>query len=158
MEKSATFSPCRKYRYTLWRHWSNSFVSRYAMFIGLNPSTADENKDDPTIRRCIGYAKDWGYTGLCMTNLFAFRATLPDNMKSAEDPIGPDNDQALINVAECAGVIVAAWGVHGSHLGRDQEIRKIISRLSYLKLTKEGFPGHPLYLPKKLKPVPWKVK
>ena len=82
--KTATFSECRKYRYTLWRRWDGLFASGYAMFIGLNPSTADETNDDPTIRRCIGYARDWGYGGLCMTNLFAFRATLPKNMKAVD--------------------------------------------------------------------------
>lgn len=127
------------------------------MFIGLNPSTADEKYDDPTIRRCIGYARDWGYAGLCMMNLFAFRATSPDDMRAAEDPVGPDNDRALIDMAEFAGVIVAAWGVHGTHLGRDEEVRKMIPELHYLQLTKEGIPGHPLYLAKRLKPILWRA-
>jgi len=155
MEKSATFSYCRKYRYTLWRHWGSLFSKDYAMFIGLNPSTADEQNDDPTVRRCIGYARDWGYAGLCMTNIFAFRATLPIDMKAAEDPIGPANDRTLIDMAEYAGVVIAAWGVHGTYLGRDKEVCKIIPKLHYLKLTKDGYPGHPLYLPKNLRPTLW---
>ncbi len=155
MERSATFSHCRKYRYSLWRNWNGLFASGYAMFIGLNPSTANETNDDPTVRRCIGYAREWGYAGLCMMNLFAFRATSPEDMKAVEDPIGPDNEQALIDMAECAGVIVAAWGIHGTHLGQDDKVRKIIPNLSYLKLTKDGFPGHPLYLKKELKPISW---
>ena len=132
-------------------------MSGYAMFIGLNPSTADETNDDNTVRRCIKYAQNWGYAGLCMTNLFAFRARSPEVMKAAKDPIGPDNDRTLADMAECAGVIVAAWGVHGIHLNRDKEVRKILPHLHYLRLTKEGFPGHPLFLPKELKPVQWKA-
>ncbi len=155
MDRSATFSSCRKYRYSLWRNWGGIFASGYAMFIGLNPSTADETKDDPTVRRCIGYAMDWGYAGLCMMNLFAFRAILPNVMKAAEDPVGPDNERALIDMAEHSGVIVAAWGIHGSHLGQDNKIWNIIPNLNYLKLTKDGFPGHPLYLQKSLKPILW---
>lgn len=156
MDNSATFSPCRKYRYTLWRTWDGLFASGFVMFIGLNPSTADETNDDPTIRRCIGYAKDWGYAALCMTNLFAFRATSPNDMKTVQDPVGPINDCVLKNTAKSAGVIIAAWGVHGAHLGRDEEIRKLIPQLHYLQLTKEGCPEHPLYLPKGLKPIAWK--
>jgi hypothetical protein len=158
MEKSATFSQCRKYRYTLWRKWGGLFASGYAMFIGLNPSTADETQDDPTVRRCIGYAKDWGCAGLCMTNLFAFRATFPNDMKIAKDPVGPNNDYVLIDMSKYAGIIIAAWGIHGTYLGRDKDVQGMIPNLSYLKLTKKGFPGHPLYLPKQLTPKPWAKK
>lgn len=125
------------------------------MFIGLNPSTADEVINDPTIRRCIGYTKDWGYSNLCMMNLFAFRETLPILLKKAENPVGPDNDDALLTMAEKAEVVVAAWGNHGSYMGRDEEVKTMLSQLHYLRLTKEGFPNHPLYLPKELKPIPW---
>lgn len=155
MERSATFSPCRKYRYTLWRTWVDLFESGYAMFIGLNPSTADEIEDDPTVRRCIRYARDWGYSGLCMMNLFAFRATLPADMKAAQDPVGPNNERFLIDMSKYAGIVVAVWGVNGSYLGQDSRVQKMIPNLSHLKLTKNGFPGHPLYLPKGLKPIPW---
>lgn len=125
------------------------------MFIGLNPSTADATNDDPTIRRCIGYARDWGCDGLCMMNLFAFRATLPKDMKAAEDPVGPENDRTLIFMAEGAEVIVAAWGNNGRYMGRDEKVKAMIPQLHYLRLTKDGFPAHPLYLPKGLKPVLW---
>ena len=157
MEKIIAFSSCRKYRYTLWRHWHNLFSqdTAYVMFIGLNPSTADEIKDDNTIRRCIGYAKDWGYAGLCMTNLFAFRTREPKVMKANVNPVGPDNDKYLIEIAKYASVIIAAWGIDGAYLGRDQEVIKLIPNLHYLKLTKNGFPGHPLFLPKNLKPKKW---
>ncbi len=150
-ERATIFSPCRAYRYTLWREWIGG--EGYAMFVGLNPSTADETQDDPTIRRCIGYAKSWGYAGLCMTNIFAYRATQPEDMKAVADPVGPENDQYLQRIAAGAGVIVAAWGVHGTHQGRDSAVRRLLPALHCLKLTKDGHPGHPLYLPKTLRPV-----
>lgn len=150
---SATFSPCRKYRYSLWRHWIDG--EGYAMFIGLNPSTADETNDDPTIRRCIAFAKSWGYSGLCMTNLFAYRSTDPDEMMAQTDPIGIDNNIILRTIAEKACVIVAAWGVHGAHRRRGEIVIQMFPNLHYLKLTKDGHPWHPLYLPKTLVPVKW---
>ena len=125
------------------------------MFVGLNPSTADEHKDDPTIRRCIAFAKAWGYDGLCMTNLFAYRATDPKEMMLAADPIGPQNDQVLTERASKAAVVVAAWGAKGDFQGRAAWARAMLPNLHYLRLTKDGHPGHPLYLPKSLVPVEW---
>lgn len=122
------------------------------MFVGLNPSTADETRDDPTIRRCMAFAKAWGYGGLCMTNLFSFRATDPKDMKAAADPVGPENDAHLLALAEGAGVIIAAWGANGTHKGRDKDVRKLLPTLYCLAMTKGGHPGHPLYLPKILTP------
>lgn len=153
MEHSAEFSPCRTYRYVLWRIWGGS--TGYAMFIGLNPSTADETTNDPTVRRCIAYAKYWGYSGLCMTNLFAYRATDPAEMRRAVDPVGPDNNDWLRDAGSLASVIVAAWGCHGRHHGRDLVVRQMFPQLTYLRLTKDGHPAHPLYLPKTLMPRPW---
>lgn len=151
-----TFSPCRKYRYTLWRHWEGG--DGYAMFIGLNPSTADEVQDDPTVRRCINFAKDWGYSALCMTNIFAFRATDPGDMKAVEDPVGTDNDLSLLYIADHASVVVAAWGVHGVHSNRENEVKRLLgNKLMCLKLTKDGHPAHPLYLPKTLTPIPFEI-
>lgn len=98
---TAKFSPDRKYRYSLWRSWDGLWpTDGYVLFIGLNPSTADETKDDPTIRRCIGYAKAWRFSTFCMGNIFAFRATLPADMKKAQDPVGPENDYYLFNLAK----------------------------------------------------------
>ena len=151
--RQTIFSPCRTYRYALWREWIGG--EGYAMFVGLNPSTADETQDDPTIRRCIAFAKAWGYAGLCMTNLFAFRATQPEDMKAANDPVGPENDAHLKALAEGAGVIVAAWGVHGTYGGRHNAVRAMLPELHCLALTKDGHPGHPLYLPASLRPVAW---
>lgn len=154
---TATFSPCRKYRYSLWRRWGDP-AAGYALFVGLNPSTADEEKDDPTIRRCVSFAKAWGYSGLCMTNLFAFRATDPDDMKAAPEPIGADTDKVLLNLAKNAGVVVAAWGVNGTFQGRDAEVLTLLPAMSCLRLTKDGHPGHPLYLPQSLKPIPMQAR
>lgn len=106
LKTDAVLSTCRKYRFALWRIWDES--KPYAMIIGLNPSTADEKEDDPTIARCIGFARSWGYGGLCMANLFAFRATEPADIFAASDPIGPGNDEWLIKLADGAGVVVAA--------------------------------------------------
>ncbi len=144
------FSPCRTYRYLLTRSWGELFQvpRRLVMFIGLNPSTADEEQDDPTIRRCIGFAKDWGFAGLVMGNLFAFRATDPRDMLAAEDPVGPENDQHLLEASLVVSLVVAAWGVRGAHRGRGDEVAGLIPDLSALGLTKDGHPRHPLYLPR----------
>jgi hypothetical protein len=125
------------------------------MFVGLNPSTADETQDDPTIRRCINFAKAWGYSGLCMTNLFAYRATRPKDLMAAADPVGCENDAHLLALASEASVIVAAWGANGTHKGRNVEVRRLLPTLHCLALTKDGHPGHPLYLQKTLIPFRW---
>lgn len=150
-ERKTIFSPDRQHRYTLWREW-DIFNSSYAMFIGLNPSTADETNDDPTIRRCIGFAKEWGYGAICMTNLFAYRATDPRLMKAAVDPVGPENDAWLLRCAKDAGLIVAAWGTHGGFLRRAEDVLEIISNVVCLGMTKGGHPRHPLYMLKTTKP------
>lgn len=152
-DRLTMFSPCRQYRYTLWREW-DMLNPKYAMFVGLNPSTADETQDDPTIRRCVGFAKAWGYGALCMTNLFAFRATDPKVMKAASDPIGPDNDEWLKRMAAGASVIVAAWGTHGCLGHRNIVVMDLLPGLMCLGKTKDDYPRHPLYLPKGLQPIP----
>lgn len=153
MLKDTVFSPCRTYRYALWREWPDG--DGYAMFVGLNPSTADETRDDPTIRRCIAFAKAWGYAALCMTNLFAFRATDPKVMMAAGDPVGPENDAHLALLAREAGVVVAAWGTHGTHKRRADAVRSLLPALHCLATTKDGHPGHPLYLKSTLTPAPF---
>jgi hypothetical protein len=154
IRRETLFSPCRTYRYSLWREW-DMFNRMFVVFIGLNPSTADESKDDPTIRRCIGFAKEWGFGALCMLNLFAFRATDPKDMMSAGDPIGPENDGILRSICRESGKIIAAWGVHGSFLGRDKEVSKLIPMMWCLGTTKDGFPRHPLYVKKDQKLELW---
>jgi hypothetical protein len=158
-------SACRKYRYTLWRDWDMDLLTgcaddakdldSYAMFVGLNPSTADETKDDPTIRKCVGFAKRWGFAGLMMTNLFAFRATDPRQMKGHPKPIGDDNDRWLVACARGAGIIVAAWGVNGEHMGRDVEVLKLLDGVECLRTTKAGHPEHPLYVPYEVTTKPY---
>jgi hypothetical protein len=148
---SAVLSPCRLYRYDLWRRWSDA---PYCMFVGLNPSTADETQDDPTIRRCVGYAKRWNYGGLCMVNLFAFRATQPRDMMAAQDPIGPDNDRTLKTLSQGAGIVIAAWGKDGNHMGRDKQVMALLPHLYCLKQNKDGSPAHPLYLRGDATPYP----
>jgi hypothetical protein len=151
-EMSAEFSPCRRYRYTLNRQWIGGAGT--INFIGLNPSTADETQDDPTIRRCIGFAKSWGFSGLCMLNLFAFRATDPRDMMAAADPIGEDND-GIIALHIGKHPTIAAWGAGGWYRGRGPFIHAIYPQLMMLKITKGGHPAHPLYLPKTLTPQEW---
>ena len=153
MTKLALFSNDRKYRYTLWRIWDPMLGC--AMFIGLNPSTADETMDDPTIRRCMGFAKAWGYGALCMTNLFAYRATNPKDVKKAIDPVGSENDSYLRCMAASARIVIAAWGVNGTFLKRDKIVADLISDIHVLRLTKDGHPAHPLYLPESLRPIKW---
>ncbi|WP_309386052.1 DUF1643 domain-containing protein [Cerasicoccus frondis] len=155
LTKSATFSPCRRWRYDLWRRWGKG---DYCMFIGLNPSTADETQNDPTIRRCINFARDWGYDALCMTNLFGFRATDPRVMKEVSHPQGPENVATIRRLAEDAGIVVAAWGVHGVHRMQNQRVvnaLKDVCELKCLGQTKDGHPKHPLYIPKATKPQPY---
>lgn len=143
----AEFSPCRTYRYSLYRNWDWQGYANCVMFLMLNPSTADHTENDPTIRRCIGFAKSWGYGGLVVCNLFAFRATNPAEMLAAVDPIGPGNDETLAYQRTHVGLIVAAWGSHGTHQSRGEAIKSVIGRrLDCLGLTKQGQPKHPLYL------------
>lgn len=155
--KGATLSACGLYRYQLWRRWDSALPA--VNWIMLNPSTADASEDDPTIRRCVGFAKAWGYGGIVVTNLFAFRATDPRDMKKAADPVGPENDDAIVATAAGAGLVVCAWGAHGVHLGRSGEVLAMLFcgsvKTTALKLTSAGEPCHPLYLPGELRPFPY---
>jgi hypothetical protein len=152
LKTDAKLSVCRKYRFALWRTWDEE--KPYAMIIGLNPSTADETENDPTITRCINFSKSWGYGGVCMVNLFAYRATNPSDMMASKDPVGADNDAWLSDLAKNAGIIVAAWGNGGNYLGRSATIKNMLPNLHCIKMNKSGEPSHPLYLKSELKPVP----
>ena len=127
------------------------------MFMGLNPSTADETVNDKTIVREINFAKAWGCNALAKWNLFAFRATQPETMKAAADPVGPDNDKYLLEMARGARVIVAAWGNHGAFRNRDKGALRVLSGFDVhcLKITKSGHPSHTLYLKSGLTPQLW---
>lgn len=154
IRRSAVFSPCRTWRYQLWRHWDES--KPYVNFICLNPSDADEEDDDMTSIRVVDYSQQWGFGSSVITNLFAFATPKPKMMKQAADPVGPDNDRWLRETARGAGLVVAAWGAHGTFLCRDQAVLRLVNRpLHYLTLTSAGHPHHPLRLPKELTPQRW---
>ncbi len=141
----ATFSDCRTWRYQLWRIWEPEKPS--ILFIGLNPSTADETQDDPTIRKCIGFAKRWGYGSYLMANLFGFRSTDPAGLKTIDDPVGPGNNAAIKNFIRAAKTVVAAWGCHKGIKSRADEVLAMIPDPQCIRITEGGYPGHPLYIP-----------
>jgi len=153
IRRSAEFSRCRTWRYTLVREWDDDLPR--LLFILLNPSTADEEKDDPTNRRGIQYAIDWGYGACTFCNLFAFRTPYPKEMKAAPDPVGPANDATIKWHYENADLVVAAWGADGSHRGRDRQVYGLLPDLQCLGMTKAGHPKHILYLKSDEKPRPW---
>ena len=154
---SAVFSIDHIYRYVLFRRLRPE--GRVVNLIGLNPSTAGENHNDATARRGIGYAKRWNASLLVMTNIFAFRATKPKDMKLAYDPIGPENDVLLRKWAVRSDIVIAAWGTHGKFKGRGAAVTKLLrdTDLFVLRLTKDGYPHHPLRLPGALDPVLWRA-
>jgi hypothetical protein len=153
----ALYSPCESYRYALSRCWDAG--GRRVMFVMLNPSTATELANDPTVERCERRARRLGYGAFRVTNIFAWRATDPRDLKAAPEPVGPQNDAALLEGATWADAIIAAWGVHGAHRGRGLEVAKMLARcgtpLFHLGLSKEGHPRHPLYLPYSALPQDW---
>lgn len=153
LEKYAYISDDKLYRYTLWRKWGKS--SKYACFIGLNPSIADTYIDDPTLIRCVDFSKSFGYDAVCLINLFAYRATNPKNMKIANEPIGVENDDIIKLVTSHSEINIAAWGTLGIFKNRNIEVINMIKDLHYLKLTKNNHPCHPLYLKKDLTPKPF---
>lgn len=150
----ALFGPNNTYRYLLRRDWD---VDRPTVaFIMLNPSTADGYTDDPTIRRCLDYAKKWGYGSLVVGNLFALRSTDPMQLYDHPDPIGPENDEQLQQICEMAEKVIAAWGAKGSLHERGREVAAMLDvDLLALDTTKSGHPNHPLYQPKGIEPEPF---
>ena len=154
VNKHAELSNCRKYRYALWRTWNDK--KGKVLFIGLNPSTADETIDDTTITRCIRYATQWGYGGVIMGNLFAYRTPSPEEMKREKDPVGPDNDSWLKKLKEEADIVVAIWGNAGCHLGRSDKVAEMFPKMMCLRLTAKGQPHHTRGLPNGLQPIPYK--
>lgn len=156
-DSGASFSTCRRWRYLLWRRWDRA--RPVANFLMLNPSTADEVKLDPTCSRARDYAERWGYGALVVTNVFAWRATDPAQLKAARDPVGPANDRAIARAAREAAIVVCAWGNHGAHLGRAEAVVRLLEgagvQVHALRVNGTGQPAHPLYLPGSLKPVRW---
>ena len=155
-ESGAVFSSDNRYRYGLWRNWNPH--GRQVLFIGLNPSTADHEQNDPTIRRCIGFARNWGYDGVLVGNLFAYRATRPEDLRKASKPVGPDNQEWLLKLAAAAELVIACWGNEGSYLNQDQSIQPLFHEIHCLKVNSTGTPAHPLYLKKFLRPIPYQFK
>jgi hypothetical protein len=155
----AVFSACRRWRYLLWRRWDEK--KPVANFLMLNPSTADEFQLDPSCTRARNYAERWGFGGVLITNIFAWRATDPEAMKTVKDPVGRGNDRAILRAAHEAQMMVCAWGNHGAHLGRAARVSAILRseniRLHVLRMNGAGEPAHPLYLPGSLKPTQWKI-
>lgn len=152
--RSARISADGLYRYRLTRAWGDGEI---AVFVMLNPSTADAAIDDPTIRRCIGFAKTWGMAGIEVVNLYAYRATNPAELWGADDPVGPDNDEFLTTAAFARpGPLVAAWGVNA----KPPRVMEVLSlpgfdRLQCLGTTKDGYPRHPLYVRGDTRPQAW---
>ncbi|WP_169567421.1 DUF1643 domain-containing protein [Sneathiella limimaris] len=155
-ESDAVFSDCETYRYRLWRRWDDG---PSVAFLMLNPSTADAFRNDPTVERCHRRAVAMGFGALEVVNIFAFRATDPKNLKKAKDPIGPLNDQILLETAKSCDMTICAWGSHGTHQNRDRDVRKLLKDAGInphiLALTKFDQPRHPLYVSYSQSPIPW---
>ncbi len=146
-------------RYRYWLHRDLSTAGDEGLvFVMLNPSTADEVNDDPSVRRCMAFGRRWGYRELTVVNLFALRATRPDDLRRhGNEAIGERNDEVLCWMRQhpATSMIVAAWGNHGTHLNRDAAVMSIIQPAMALRITKPGCPAHPLYLPLSARPVPY---
>ena len=154
---TAVYSDCEKYRYSLTRVWDEG--GRKALFVMLNPSTATEVQNDPTVERCERRARALGFGAFRVTNIFAWRDTDPRKMRAAAEPVGPENDSAILDAAAWADVTVCAWGTHGAHLARGPEVEQLLrgtqARLCHLGLSKEGHPKHPLYIGYATQPMDW---
>lgn len=148
VDRGAVFSPDGIYRYALWRVWDPALPRLNV--IGLNASTADQRVDDPTVRRCIGFARAWGFGGLVMTNVCAYRSTDPRMLLTVVDPIGPDNDDHLKTQAAAAGLVLAAWSAHPLAIALGPGVAAMLAPvpLRCLGRTRGGAPRHPLYVPK----------
>jgi len=151
INSDAIFSKDRIYRYVLIREWDLDKPS--LTIVSLNPSTADEKKNDPTVTRCIGFAKKWGFGKLLMANIFAFRATLPKDLFNSKNPVGDKNDYWIKKLSEEGNKVVLAYGNHGNFKNRHDEILKMIENPYCIKKSKTGMPSHPLYLKYTKKPI-----
>ncbi|MDQ3934691.1 MAG: DUF1643 domain-containing protein [Actinomycetota bacterium] len=160
IHRAADLSDCGTYRYALWRTWDP--LKEAVLFVGLNPSTADAERDDPTIRKCVKFARSWGYGEIVMCNLFAFRATDPRELAKASarhgvDVVGPENEDYLGDQAEQAALVVAAWGNNPAALNRAPLVLPLLGPdVRCLGTTQDGHPRHPLYVRGETRPQPYR--
>ncbi len=160
--RKATFSPCERYRYSLRISWFDEEAQVCntqgdLFFLCLNPSTADENQDDNTLRRVKAYAHRWGFAAVTMLNIFAWRSTDPRGLIGPEDPVGPENTIEFLQEITAGGKIVGGWGNWGANPILAPRARAIMTAIPMhcLRKTNKGQPEHPLYLPKELEPIPF---
>lgn len=155
MQNACVFSPDRRYRYTLIHRWDELLNPNHGVaWICLNPSTADENQLDPTLRRIRDFSASWGYSFFVMLNLFAWRATLPSDMKAATDPVGPENDRWISHWCDRVDRVMIGWGEHGAHLGRAAHVLTYLDPAKTFCLDRNASlqPKHPLYVAKRTAP------
>jgi len=163
----AIFSECEKYRYSLWRIWDGALP--LINFCMLNPSTADENTNDPTIERCKRRAEMMGYGGIVVTNVFAYRATDPEELKKmikkSQDPVGLWNPQKIVEVSQMCDVTICGWGKYGILFNNQggKTLGQLIfwngkRKVRALRINKDGSPAHPLYIGYDVKPIPIDIK
>jgi len=157
-QQGARFSDCGQYRYALWRIWGEGPL---ATFVMLNPSTADEATNDPTVERCERRARAMGFDGVRVANIFALRSTDPRVLYGHPDPVGPLNDAAIMEAVRDAGMVICAWGGHGNLHGRGQAVGDLLRQhgldLHCLAVNADGTPQHPLYIGYEQRPKPWKT-
>jgi hypothetical protein len=154
LRREAWFSDCERYRY--WLSIDLCGVGGRCVFVMLNPSTASHLKNDPTVAKCCRFAARWGYGSVGVLNIFAWRATDPEDLPEVDDPVGPENDSVIMRQTAEADIVVCAWSAHGDLRGRSSFVRGMLHDrpLHYLKLTKTE-PHHPLYLKEMLRPTRW---
>ncbi len=156
-QSTAIYSPCERYRYALTRIWQPD--GEKVSFIMLNPSTATEVQNDPTVERCERRARALGFGSFRVCNIFAWRDTDPFKMRKSSEPIGPENDSAIIESCTWADRVVCAWGTHGEHLKRGPQVERLVRETGvtpyHLGLSKHGHPKHPLYIGYAQRPEPW---
>ncbi len=161
-DSGATYSPCGRYRYTLWRQWNDVPSPRTLVFICLNPSTATAEFNDPTVSRLEERARRLGYDRLVVLNVFAWRSTDPHVLPDLHDPIGPDNDEAILRETASAAMVICAWGNHAKLGNRSAYVESLLRRagtqIYYLVMNGTGIPAHPLYKSYDLLPKLWEAK
>jgi hypothetical protein len=152
----ATFSEDRRFRYLLWRTFGEGPAVAYVL---LNPSTADEARNDPTVERCVRRGLTMDYAKVLVTNIFALRSTDPGELYRAQDPVGPENDRAIVQATRRAHLVICGWGNHGEFRGRGSEVLKLLQAAGVaphcLTVTRSGQPGHPLYVGYNVQPRRW---